>query len=178
MTPTLKQRLASGETVNVFAVSRLFHPNAIQMYAIHGGFHGFWIDHEHAGLTIEQMEAAAAMGRASGLDCFVRLAPTDYALVTRCFESGATGVMAAQINSAEQAEGFVRWCKFARRGNRGLNAGGFDGRFGNLPLAEFCEKANRETFVAIQIETVAAVEDCDAIAAIDGVTCCSSGRPT
>ncbi|MFG0335349.1 MAG: HpcH/HpaI aldolase/citrate lyase family protein [Maioricimonas sp. JB049] len=169
MPETLKTRLARGERVVVFAVSRVFHPNMIQMFGIHGGFDGFWIDHEHAGLSVEQMDLAAMAGRTSGLDCFVRVAPTDYALVTRCLESGASGVMAAQINTAEQAEEFVQWSKFAPRGRRGLNAGGFDGRFGNLPIGEFCERANRETFVAIQIETADAVENCEAIAAIDGV---------
>src|SRR5690606_30351960 len=132
-------------------------------------FDGFWIDHEHCGFTIEQMESAARAGRACGMDCFVRVAPTDYALVTRCLESGTGGVMAAQISSPEQAEEFVKWAKFAPRGHRGLNPGGFDGRFGTLPLAEFCKQANEKTFVAIQIETVAAVDCCEEIAAIDGV---------
>ena len=166
---SLKERLASGERVNVFAFSRLFHPNMIEMYAVHGGFHGFWIDHEHAGFTVREMETAAAYGRAAELDCFVRIPPTDYALVTRCLESGAGGVMGAQIDSAEQAEEFVRWAKFMPRGCRGLNAGGYDGRFGNLSPAAFTAQANERSFVAIQIETARAAEECDAIAAIDGV---------
>lgn len=165
----LKQRLAEGETVNVFAVSRAFHPNMIEMFAIHGGFHGFWIDDEHAGFTTREVETAAAYGRAGGLDCFVRIAPTDYAAVTRCLESGAGGVMAAQINSAEQAEEFVQWTKFHPRGRRGLNGGGFDGRFGNLPVQKFCEQANANSFLAIQIETLQSVEECEEIASIDGV---------
>ncbi|MCA8996088.1 MAG: host specificity protein [Planctomycetaceae bacterium] len=167
--PSLKQRLADGQTVNVFAVSRLFHPNMIEVYGLHGGFHGFWIDDEHAGFSVREIETATAFGRAAGLDSFVRIPPTDYATVTRCLESGAGGVMAAQISTAEQAEEFVRWSKFVPRGNRGMNAGGFDGRFGNLGLAEFCANANRDSFVAIQIETVSAVDQCDEIAAIDGV---------
>lgn len=166
---TLKERLASGESANVFSIGRAFHPNLVQMFAIHGGFHGFWIDHEHVGFSIDQIELAATAGRAAGFDCFVRVAPTDYALVTRCLESGARGVMAAQINTAEQAEQFVSWAKFAPRGRRGLNAAAYDGRFGNMPLAEFCETANRESFVAIQIETAQSVANVDAIAAIEGV---------
>jgi 2-dehydro-3-deoxyglucarate aldolase/4-hydroxy-2-oxoheptanedioate aldolase len=166
---SLKQRLQQEEQVNVFAIGRAFHPNLIEMYAARGTYQGFWIDHEHSGFTIDQIESATRAGRACGLDSFVRVAPTDYALVTRCLESGASGVMAAQISSAEQAEEFVQWCKFAPRGRRGLNSGGFDGGFGRLPLAEFCEQANRNSFVAIQIETREALECCEAIAAIDGV---------
>lgn len=166
---SLKSRLQRGERVNVFAIGRIFHPNIIEMYGIHGGFQGFWIDEEHTGLGMKEIELATMAGRAAGLDSFVRLAPTDYAKVMRMFEAGAGGVMAAQINSPAEAERIVQWVKFAPRGRRGVNVGGYDGRYNTLGLAEFCEKSNRETFVAIQIETAQAVQTCDEIAAIDGV---------
>jgi len=166
---SIKERLANRERLNIFFAGRSFHPNQIEMYALQGGFDGFWIDHEHSGFTIDQIETAARAGRACGFDSFVRIAPTDYALVTRCLESGVGGVMAAQISSPEQAEEFVKWAKFAPRGHRGLNGGGHDGRFGLTPLDEFCREANEKSFVAIQIETVAAVDCCEDIAAIDGV---------
>lgn len=169
MTESLKTRLARGEMVHVFAVSRLYHHNLIQMLGQHGKFAGFWIDREHAGLSTCEMEVATIAGRSVGLDSFVRIAPTDYAAVTQCFESGAGGVMAAQIRSADHAEEFLRWAKFTPRGLRGLNNGGYDGGFGTRSLPDFIEQANRDSFVAIQIETLGALEDCDAIAAIDGV---------
>jgi 2-dehydro-3-deoxyglucarate aldolase/4-hydroxy-2-oxoheptanedioate aldolase len=134
-----------------------------------GDFDGFWVDVEHGGLTTADIEIAAAAGQAHGLECFVRVPPTDYATVTRCFESGATGVMAAQIRTADEAEEFVQWAKFAPRGRRGLNPLGFDGRYGTIPLSRFAEMANEETFVAIQIETAGAVDEVDGIAAVDGV---------
>jgi 2-dehydro-3-deoxyglucarate aldolase/4-hydroxy-2-oxoheptanedioate aldolase len=77
--------------------------------------------------------------------------------------------MAAQVFTAKQAEEIVRWSKFTPRGARGLNSSGFDGNFGTNPLAEHCKRANETSFVAIQIETAQSVEECDAIAAIDGV---------
>lgn len=169
MAQALKHRIANGERLVVFAVGRMFHHNIIQYLGMAGGFDGFWIDVEHGGFTVHDIELATTAGRAHGLESFVRVAPTDYATVTRCFESGAIGVMAAQITSAGQAEEFVRWAKFAPRGRRGLNPLGYDGAFGSLPLAEFAERANRESFVAVQIETAQALEEVEAIAAIDGV---------
>lgn len=169
MSDSLKTRLARGDQVVIFGIGRLFHHNLIQLLGLQGGFDGFWIDHEHVGLTIRDIEIAAVTGRSVGLDCFVRMAPTDYALVTRCLETGAGGVMAAQIHSAEQAEQFVRWAKFVPRGQRGLNIGGYDAGFGSRPAAEFIAAANRDTLVAIQIETLGALQQCDTIAAIDGV---------
>jgi 2-dehydro-3-deoxyglucarate aldolase/4-hydroxy-2-oxoheptanedioate aldolase len=165
----LKDRVNAGDQLVTFAVGRMFHPNVIQYLGMTGDFDGFWIDVEHAGLTTADVEHAVSAGKAYGLESFVRIPPTDYATVTRCFESGAAGVMAAQIHSADHAEEFVQWCKFAPRGRRGLNPLGHDGRFGSLGLAEFAAKANAEGMVAIQIETAGAVDDVDAIAAIDGV---------
>lgn len=169
MTETIQQRLARNELVMVMGVGRVLHHNLLQIIGIQGGFHGLWFDREHCAFSLQDLEVGTMACRSLGLDCFVRLAPTDYATVTQCLEAGAGGIMAAQVFSAEQAEQIVRWAKFAPRGRRGLNNSGWDGRFGSTPLAEFCEQANRDTFVAIQIETLQAVEECDAIAAIDGV---------
>ena len=169
MVERIKERLARNERVMVAGVGRVMHHNLLQMIGIQGGFDALWFDHEHVGFSMEALEVATLAARSQGLDTFVRIAPTDYALVTKSLEAGGGGVMAAQIFSAEQAEQFVRWAKFAPRGSRGLNTGGWDARYASIPPAEFCEKANREHFVAIQIETAQSVEECDAIAAIDGV---------
>ncbi len=166
---TIKQRLADDELLLVMGVGRVMHHNLLQMIGVQGGFQALWFDHEHVGFTMDQLEVGTLACRSLGMDNFVRIAPTDYALVTKCLEAGGGGVMAAQIFSAAQAEEFVRWAKFAPRGSRGLNVGGWDARFATIPVTEFCEQSNRESFVAIQIETAQSVEECDAIAAIDGV---------
>jgi len=165
----IKDMLNGEELIRVIGMGRLLHHNMIQVIGINGGFHGLWFDLEHANNSISDLEVACITARGQGLDSFCRVAPTDYATVTRCLEAGASGVMAAQISTAEQAEEFVSWCKFAPRGFRGLNAGGADGGYGTTPIAEFCERANRDNFVAIQIETAQSVEHCEAIAAIEGV---------
>lgn len=165
----LKDRLAHGELSMLLGAGRVLHHNYLQAVGLQGGFHGVWFDMEHVGLTTEQLEVSTLACRAWGLDSFCRVAPTDYATVTRCLEAGAGGVMAAQIYSAKQAEEFVRWAKFAPRGYRGLNTSGFDAGFTTIPPAKFTVKANAETLVMIQIETLPAVEECDAIAAIEGV---------
>jgi 2-dehydro-3-deoxyglucarate aldolase/4-hydroxy-2-oxoheptanedioate aldolase len=165
----IKQKLKNGEMVLVSGMGRVLHHNILQILGIQGGFDGVWFDHEHVGFSMEKLEVAALAARSEGLENFVRVAPTDYALVTRCLEAGAGGMMAAQIHSPEEAEQFVKWTKFHPRGYRGLNTGGWDARFSTVPPAQFVKEANEKTFVAIQIETLGAVEKCDAIAAIDGV---------
>ena len=164
-----KQLLAEEELVRVFAIGRLVHPVVLDLYGMIGGFHGFWADQEHAGLTYEQVVLASACARANDFDFFVRMAPTNYAQVTQNLEAGAGGVMAAMITSAEHAEQFVQWAKFAPRGQRGLNSSGRDGHYTGRTQAQMIEHCNQESFVAIQIETLGALDEVDRIAAIDGV---------
>jgi 2-dehydro-3-deoxyglucarate aldolase/4-hydroxy-2-oxoheptanedioate aldolase len=166
---SIKQRLADGETLRVFAVGRIVHPVAIEMFGLSGAYQGFWIDAEHVALNSEQLVTLALAGKANGLDCFVRMAPTGYSQVTQYLETGAGGVMAAQIHSTEEAAQFVRWAKFAPRGARGLNTSGRDAHYTHKPPAKFAEDANREHLTAIQIETIGALNEVDAIAAIEDV---------
>jgi 2-dehydro-3-deoxyglucarate aldolase/4-hydroxy-2-oxoheptanedioate aldolase len=164
-----KELLARDELVRVFALGRLLNPVTMDLFALAGGFHGCWLDQEHVGLTYGDVQAAAVAARANGFDCFVRMAPTNYAQVTQNLEAGAGGVMAAQIVSAAHAEEFVSWAKFGPRGMRGVNTSGRDGWYTHRAQGEFTAAANREHLVAIQIETLGALADVDAIAANDAV---------
>jgi 2-dehydro-3-deoxyglucarate aldolase/4-hydroxy-2-oxoheptanedioate aldolase len=165
----IKALLAQDKVVRVFAVGQLCHPKIVEIVGLQKTFDAVWLDHEHAGLSMGQIEEAARAARLHGLDSFVRLAPTDYATVMRPLEAGAGGVMAAQVRSARQAEVVVRWAKFHPQGLRGVNGTGVDGGFGSLPQAEYFRQANAETFIAIQIEHVDAVADVESIAALPGV---------
>ena len=121
MVERIKDRLDRGETVMTIGVGRILHHNIMQILGLSGAFHSVWFDAEHVGFTIESLEINALAARSEGLDNFVRIAPTDYATVTRALEAGGGGIMAAQVFSAEQAEEIVRWCKFHPRGNRSVD---------------------------------------------------------
>jgi 2-dehydro-3-deoxyglucarate aldolase/4-hydroxy-2-oxoheptanedioate aldolase len=165
----LKQALAQGRLVRVFGVGQLCHPKLIEIIGQQGGYDAVWLDHEHAGLAIAQIEQGCLAARAAGIDSFVRLAPTDYATVMRPLEAGAGGVMAAQVRSARQTEDVLQWAKFQPRGMRGVNGTGVDGRYGTMPLLDYMREANADCFVAIQIEHADAVADVEAIAAVPEV---------
>src|SRR5437870_13407320 len=114
----LKAALASGAVTRVFGLGQLCHPKFVEIVGMQGGNDAVWLDQEHAGLSIEQIEHAARAARAVGLDSFVRLAATDYAAVMRPLEAGAGGIMAAQVRNARQTEEIVRWAKFHPQGLR------------------------------------------------------------
>jgi 2-dehydro-3-deoxyglucarate aldolase/4-hydroxy-2-oxoheptanedioate aldolase len=161
--------LQAGKLTRVFCLGQLCSPKLLELIALHGGYDGIWLDQEHGGLTIEQLENATRAARACGMDTFVRLAATDYATVMRPLEAGAGGIMAAQVRSAQQTEEIVRWAKFHPRGLRGINNTGADGNFGLIPLPEYLRQANAKTLIAIQIENPEAVEDVERIAAVKDV---------
>ena len=123
----------------------------------------------YCGTTYEQIMAASMACRANGFDSMVRMPLTNYAQATQNLEAGAGGLMAARVETVAEAEQFVRWAKFAPRGRRGLNGSGFDAAYGGKSLKEFTADANRDTFVAIQIETLPALHAAEQIAAINGV---------
>jgi 4-hydroxy-2-oxoheptanedioate aldolase len=169
MANRLKELLRQGTVARVFCLGQLCHPKLLELVALQGGYHGVWLDQEHGGLSIEQIEQATRAARASGVETFVRLAPTDYATVMRPLEAGAGGIMAAQVRNASQAEEVIRWAKFHPRGLRGINNSGVDGLYGKTALADYLHRANQDTFIAIQIENVEALESVEKIATVKDV---------
>jgi 2-keto-3-deoxy-L-rhamnonate aldolase RhmA len=165
MNSLLKERLAKGQLTRVFCAGQLCLPKVIEIVGQSGGYDAVWLDQEHAGLTISQIEEAARAARGAGLDSFVRLSATDYATVMRPLEAGAGGIMAAQVRSVRETADIVRWAKFHPQGLRGVNSTGVDGRYGTLPLIEYMQRANEATLIAIQIEHFEAVEEVEKIAA-------------
>jgi 2-dehydro-3-deoxyglucarate aldolase/4-hydroxy-2-oxoheptanedioate aldolase len=162
----LKALLRQDRVLRVFAFGQFCSGKLVELVGWHGGFDAVWLDQEHAGLTVAQLEEATRAARACGLDSFVRLAPTDYATVMRALEAGAGGVMAAMVRSARQAEEVVAWSKFHPRGLRGVNGTGVDGRYGSTPAPEYFARANAETVVGVQIECAEAVEQVEVIASV------------
>src|SRR5262245_21213865 len=142
MITRIKDLLSQGRLVRVFGFGQLCHPKLIEVLGMAGGYDAVWLDQEHAGLTVEQIEHGVRAARAAGLDSFVRLAPTDYATVMRPLGAGAGGIKAAQVQSARQAEQVVQWAKFHPRGQRGINSGGRDGNVGSAILPEYMRRAN------------------------------------
>jgi 4-hydroxy-2-oxoheptanedioate aldolase len=165
----LQELLAQNKLTRVFALGQLCDPKIVEILGMEGGYDAVWLDNEHAGLTIAQIEQATRAARGVGLESFVRLAATDYASVMRPLEAGASGIMAAQVRTALETESVVRWAKFHPQGVRGFNGSGIDGRYAALPAKEYVAKANAETFLAIQIENAEALGDVERIAAVPHV---------
>ena len=116
MPSIIKRVLREGKLLRFFSTGQFMGPKLVEMVALAGWFDAFWLDHEHAGVTLKAIEETVRAVRAAGLDSFVRMAATDYASVMRVLEVGAGGFMAAHVRSAEEAERVVGYVKFPPEG--------------------------------------------------------------
>lgn len=116
------------------------------------------IDAQH-GVDLARLDASLFTVLAySGVAGLVRVPAAHSTPIGRALDLGATGVIVPLVESAEDAELAVAATRYAPGGTRSFGmqthrVGAFD----------------HEPFVAIQIETAAAVGYADAIAAVDGV---------
>ena len=169
MTQNIKERLNAGQQAFVLGLGAFASPKLVEMAGVHANIQGVWLDQEHSAITKPQLELLVMACRAAGLDAFSRLAPTDYTAVMHPYEAGCSGIMIAQIRTLDEVREVVSWSKYPPVGRRGVFGSNPESRFGQVPIAEYLESANRDRWLAIQIETAESVEIVDEIAATDGV---------
>jgi len=87
----------------------------------------------------------------------------------RPMEAGCSGVMIAQVRTLEEVQQAAAWAKYPPRGVRGLFGATVEADYGNIDMSTHVAKANRERWLAIQIETPEAVEIIDKILAVEAV---------
>jgi 2-keto-3-deoxy-L-rhamnonate aldolase RhmA len=127
-----------------------------------------WLDLEHSPISLESLQAHLIAARAGGAPVLVRVPSGETAWVKRVLDIGAEGVILPQAGSLAEVEQFVASCRYPPQGRRGFGPRRAT-NYGRQNLAAYLEAANREVFVAIQIETAAALEAVDAIVAMPGI---------
>ncbi len=145
-----------------------FIPPYVHM-AARAGFDCIWLDLEHRLIDEREVQALLAQFHLADIDCMLRPPTTEKTRLYRYLEDGASGLMVPHVSTVEQAEALVRAVKFPPAGDRGIDGVGFDNHYALSDRDEYTEAANRETFLVVQIETPEAVENAEAIAALDGV---------
>lgn len=163
----IKAKLRRGEPALVVTL----HLQDASLYELTGlmGFDGIWVDMEHHSLTVQMAQHFMRAARVGRTDILARPAKGEFMRMGRMLEYGAHGILYPRCDNAEEAAEVVKWAKFPPEGSRGIDSGNPDNPYCTMPLAEYLPEANRETFIAIQIEDPAALEHAEEIAAVDGV---------
>lgn len=138
-------------------------------HAANAGFDGVWLEEEHNTWDERELQRLLAFHHIADIDCVVRPSTLDRAKLYHLFENGANGILVPHVSSVEDARYLVEAVKFPPMGKRGFDGAGIDNDFFLGDIETYTEEANRETLVAVQIETLEALDQVEAIAAVEGV---------
>jgi len=162
---SMKRKLERNETVVGTWISS-GSPNMVDLLK-ELPFDWFVLDMEHSAITIETVGAMIQVLNGSTVTPLVRVGQIDQALFKAVLDAGAHGVIVPLVNTAEEAEKAVRFCKYPPVGVRGA-AGAKASDYG-LSYGTYIRTANDETTVVAQIETPQAVQNIGEIVSVKGV---------
>lgn len=165
-TGSLKERLARGEKL-VGAVMLMPSPDVAEVLAC-SGLHFVMIDHEHGAGGLSDYIAQSRAMKGGTMEAMVRIPPGDLRYAARLLDNGARAIVCPAVDTVEEAEAFVRACRYPARGIRGAGAGLRGARFGIDP-AYYTPEGEEGTMLIAQIESAQAVANVDAICAVDGI---------
>jgi 2-keto-3-deoxy-L-rhamnonate aldolase RhmA len=144
-------------------------PQMVEM-AAHAGFDWVLIDMEHGTIGIESAELMIMAAEARGITPIVRPRSNASAEITSVMDRGAAGVQVPHISTGADARRALAAVKFGAGDNRGLAAGTRPDSYGLAKaMPDFVRDANAESLVCVQLEHAAAIENVDALLAVDDI---------
>ena len=132
------------------------------------GFDWLLVDGEHGPNDLRSMLAVLQAVAPYASHPVVRVPHGDTALIKQVLEIGATTLLVPMVETAEQARELVRAMRYPPEGVRGVGSGlARSSRWSGYP--DYLKEANQQMCLLVQVETIGALAQIDAIAAVDGV---------
>ncbi len=160
-------KLREGKPALVTSVTPVASPKFTELIGLLD-IDAVWLDMEHQDYDWHEMANCCLGCRAGGCDAMIRVRKEGMHSYFRALEVGAHGIMAPHCMSADEARDVVRNARFAPVGRRGMDGIEAPADHSLMPMAEYMDMANRETFIALQIEDIESLEAVDEIAAVKG----------
>ena len=165
---TAKQKLLQGEPAFGYALA-FSSPLAAEAMAA-TGIDWIMIDTQHGSFGPDST-IACLMAIASGPAVpMARVARNDYTLIGRLLDEGALGIVVPMVDTAEDAKRAADACRFPPVGTRSWGWGRA-ARYGD----DYPDWINDQVLCIVQIESIQAVENAEAIMATPGVDGCWLG---
>lgn len=131
------------------------------------------IDMEHSPIAAEHAAELVGVADGAGIAPFVRVDAIQRSPVLKMLDVGAAGLIVPGVETVDEVKKLVEFAKFAPLGNRGY----CPSRDGGWGMAEcyadgmggYMQRANRETLLIPQCETMGCLENIDEILGMDGV---------
>ena len=156
----LKKRLQEGKTA-FGAFSVIPSPEAVEILGI-AGFDFVVLDSEHGPASPERLQELVRAAESRSLTPIVRVADGQPSTVLRALDVGAHGVQVPQVTALDEARAVVAGAKYHPLGRRGL-AIPRAGDYGAIPPEEYFRRANEETLVVVQCESVEGLKALDEV---------------
>ena len=163
-----KRRLAEGKLALGMGL-RLSRSVDIATIGKTCGYDWLFIDMEHSSMDLDTAAQIAMASLPVGITPIVRVPGKEHHHASRILDAGAQGIVVPHVDSVEEAERAVAYCKYPPIGHRSLYGQQPQFGFKSLPVPELTRLANDETLVVIMLETPAAIGLADEIAALQGV---------
>lgn len=170
---TRPYRLPDAGDLHVGTFVKTPAPQVIEILAI-GGLDFAVLDAEHAPMDRAALDLAMLAGRAVRLPLFVRVLDRSAGSILSALDLGAAGVLVPHIDTAEDALSAVAHARY-RGGDRGYSGSGRFAGYGSLSMADAL-RVGDQALVMCQIESVPALQACEAIAGVPGVAGVFVGR--
>lgn len=131
------------------------------------------IDMEHSPIAAEHAAELVGVASGAGLSPFVRVDAIQRSPVLKMLDVGAAGLIVPGVETVDEVKKLVEYAKFAPLGGRGY----CPSRDGGWGMAEcyaegmggYMERANHNTLLLPQCETMGCLENIDEILGMDGV---------
>jgi 2-keto-3-deoxy-L-rhamnonate aldolase RhmA len=136
-------------------------------HAAHAGFDAIWLDMEHRAWDDREVQALMPYFHLYDIDCLIRPATREKAPLYRYLEDGASGLIIPHVSNVDTARDLVSKVRFPPLGDRGIEGNSLETNFGIE--TGIADHANDETLLIVQIETLEALRNVEAIAEVEGI---------
>ena len=131
------------------------------------GFDWLFIDLEHGALSIETVSQMCVAALDIGISPLVRVPNGEYSLATRLLDNGAVGIVVPHVETAQEASRIADRLRYPPQGHRGVFS--MMPQFEYKPTADFTTSLNNSNLIAVMLESAAAIDNAEAIAAVPGI---------
>ncbi len=148
-------------------------PALVEM-AYNAGFGFIRIDMEH--ILFGYNTLAELIRTACLLKMPVQVRISDLTDITKLLDQGVCGIVCPDVENVQQAKAVIERAKYAPIGNRGMFPVARYAKFGLEPFDTYTKDANDYVSVAVQLESLTAIENIDSILSLEGIDMVASGK--
>ncbi len=161
-----KSRLKSGKTQ--FGIWSCLASEMVTELLATSDIDWICIDGEHSPNQLTEMRRQLLSIENSGTNAIVRVPVGEDWIIKQALDIGAQTVLVPMVDTAEQAEQAVRAMNYPPKGIRGVGSYGTRAsKFGTVE--NYLTTANDQVCLIVQAESMKAIENLDAILAVDGI---------